>query len=208
MSRDTVNSLEKKTALRARGRCYRRSIAALVGLALIFFCGRAAGRDSGPTEYQLKAAFLFNFAKFVEWPASDFPSSHSEFSICILGTDPFGPAIDDELRGQTIDGRGVGVARVHQLAELKHCQIAFISASEKDRLPEILQSVRGSNVLLVGESSGFAKAGGAIEFEMQNNHVRFSINPEAAERAGLRISSKLLSLATIIHNAPDSGGKG
>lgn len=175
---------------------------------MILCCGGAAGQQSPPTEYQLKAAFLFNFAKFVEWPASDFSSPHSEFSICILGADPFGRAIDDILRGQTIEGRAVTVVRVRQLADVRNCQIAFISPTEKSRLQDILQSVRGRNVLLVGESPGFAAAGGAIQFRMQNDRVRFSINLEAAERAGLRISSKLLSLATIIHGAPDSGGKG
>lgn len=175
---------------------------------MILCCRGATGQQPSPTEYQLKAAFLFNFAKFVEWPASDFSSSQSKFSICIVGADPFGRAIDDTLRGQAIEGRAVTVIRVQQSSDLRHCQIAFISATEKSRLQDILQSVRGSNVLLVGETPGFAAAGGAIQFQMQNNRVRFSINPEAAGRAGLRISSKLLSLATIIHNAPDSGGKG
>ncbi|MGA9884988.1 MAG: YfiR family protein [Candidatus Acidiferrales bacterium] len=168
---------------------------------------RSYGQEPGPTEYQLKAAFLFNFAKFVEWPPSSFTSLQEPFSICILGTDPFGPVIDETLRGQMIEGRAVTVLRVQEAAQLRHCQVAFISASNKDTLAQILQTVRGANVLLVGETPGFAAAGGAIQFQMQENRVRFSINPEAAERAGLHVSSKLLSLATIVHDA-DGNGKG
>ncbi|MGH9688160.1 MAG: YfiR family protein [Candidatus Acidiferrales bacterium] len=172
------------------------------------FCGpRSCGQEPGPTEYQLKAAFLFNFAKFVEWPASSFASPQGPFSICILGTDPFGPGIDETLQGQMIGGRAVTVLRVREAAQLRRCQVAFISASEKGNLPRILQTLRGANVLLVGETPGFVAAGGTIEFEMQDNRVRFSINPDAAERAGLRVSSKLLSLATIVHDA-DENGKG
>jgi hypothetical protein len=178
---------------------------AIATIALAFPCWHVTAQDSGPTEYQLKAAFLFNFAKFVDWPRSSFANPRSLFSICILGADPFGRAIDDTLRGQTIGGRSVSVERTHDASQLRHCQVAFISASEKDHLREILQSVRGANVLLVGETAGFASAGGAIQFEMRDDHIRFSINPEAAERAGLRVSSKLLSLATIVHDAAGNG---
>jgi hypothetical protein len=180
--------------------------AVIAGLPVALCCGRAAGQESAPTEYQLKAAFLFNFAKFVEWPPSDFSSPHSEFSICILGADPFGAAIDELLRGQTINGHAVVVARARQVSELRHCQIAFISASEAGRLQLILQGTRGAGVLLVGESPGFTAAGGMIQFQMQNSRIRFSINPDAAERAGLRVSSKLLSLATVVHGAENGPG--
>ncbi len=169
------------------------------------FCGRRTAAQNPPTEYQLKAAFLFNFAKFIDWPRSSFANPQAPFSICILGADPFGPEINEMLRNQRVADRPIAVERVHDAARLRGCQIAFISASEKDRLPEILQSVRGANVLLVGETPGFAQAGGAIEFQMDDKRVRFSINPEAAERAGLHVSSKLLSLATIVHDASETG---
>jgi hypothetical protein len=112
------------------------------------------------------------------------------------------------LRGQTIGGRSAVVQRVRVAAQLRHCQVAFISASENGHLRDILQTVRGANVLLVGETPGFAVAGGTIQFEMRDNHVRFSINLDAAERAGLHVSSTLLSLATLVHDARASGGKG
>ncbi len=106
-----------------------------------------------------------------------------------------------------IGGRAVEVLRMREAAQLRHCQVAFISASEKGNLPRILQTLRGANVLLVGEAPGFVAAGGMIQFEMQDDRVRFLINPDAAERAGLHVSSKLLSLATIVHDA-DGSGKG
>jgi hypothetical protein len=178
---------------------------AIVAMALAVPIGRVLAQETGPTEYQLKAAFLFNFAKFVDWPPSSFAGPQAPFAVCILGVDPFGTAIDETLRGQSIGGRAVTIQRVREAAQLRSCQVAFISASEKDRLREILQSVRGAKVLLVGETAGFASTGGAIQFQLQDKHIRFFINPDAAERAGLCVSSKLLSLATIVH---DSAGKG
>lgn len=180
-------------------------VVTIAAVALTFPARRVMAQESGPTEYQLKAAFLFNFAKFIDWPPSSFASPQAPFSICIFGNDPFGQAIDSTLKGQFIRGRSVTIQRVRDASQLRHCQMAFIGASEQLRLQEILQIVRGASVLLVGESSGFAEDGGAIQFQIEDKRVRFSINPEAAERAGLRVSSKLLSLATIVH---DSAGNG
>lgn len=196
-----------KPPLRSTRWGWRRT-AAIAGLALLLYGGRAAGQSSQPTEYQVKAAFLVNFAKFIDWPPSSFASAQAPFSICILGTDPFGPAIDETLRGQMLDGRTVMVQRVRDAAGLRACQIGFISASEKTHLQSILDAVRGANVLLVGESAGFAAAGGAIQFQVQDQRIRFSINPESAERAGLHVSSKLLSLATIVHDSRGNGKGG
>jgi len=177
----------------------------LFAVVALLLCGsRVSAQGSGPTEYQLKAAFLFNFAKFVDWPPDSFASPQAPFLICIVGNDPFGGAIDSTLRGQSIRGRAVAVQRVQDVSQLRHCQMAFVSSSERRQLQEILQNIQGASVLLVGESPGFAAAGGAIQFGMKDDRVRFSINPDAAARAGLRVSSKLLSLATIVH---DAGGK-
>ena len=172
---------------------------------LVFPPVSARAQSSEPTEYQMKAAFLFNFAKFIDWPPSSFATAEAPFSICIFGSDPFGQAIDSTLKGQSIRGRGVTVQRVHDASQLRHCQMAFVASSERHHLQDILQAIRGASVLLVGESPGFAADGGTIQFQMEDNRVRFSINPDAAERAGLRISSKLLSLATIVRDSAGSG---
>jgi hypothetical protein len=164
-------------------------------------CGPiCSAQSSAPGEYQLKAAFLFNFAKFIDWPSSSFTNPQASFSICILGADPFGGAMDDLLQGKTIGDRRVSVQRGHQIADMRHCQMVFVSSSEKARVREVLEGLKGTNALVVGETEGFAAAGGAIQFAIEDNHVRFLINTDAADRAGLKVSSKLLSLAHVVHD--------
>jgi hypothetical protein len=193
-----------RSARPIRGRRPSR-VSALLALALIPFIGTARAAQDSPSEYQLKAAFVYNFAKFVDWPAKVYSGPESPFSICILGTDPFGPVIDDALRGKTVEDHPVIVRREKDVGAARHCQIVFVSASEKHRLPEILASLKGASVLIVADFDGFAAAGGAIELTLQDSRVRFAINPGAADGAGLRISSKLLALATIVHGTSESG---
>ena len=153
------------------------------------------------TEYEIKAAFLYNFAKFVEWPLSAFSDSRQPMSICVFGRDPFGRALEDALLGKTIGDHPVLLGHAKQPADLAGCHIVFVGAADSTRLPDLLTHLRGRAVLVVGESEGFASAGGTIQFVLDQNRVRFAINPDAAERAGLRISSKLLALAMIVHDA-------
>jgi YfiR/HmsC-like len=108
--------------------------------------------------------------------------------------------MDDLLEGKTIADRRVSIERSKQVADVRHCQMVFVSASEKSRVREILDGLRGTNVLAVGESDGFAAAGGAIQFAIEDNHVHFVINTDAADRAGLKVSSNLLSLAHVVHD--------
>jgi len=166
---------------------------------------RTPAQDNPPSEYQLKAAFLYTFAKFIDWPSDSFATDHSSFAICILGVDPFGSTIDDTLRGKAIGDHPVVIERAKEPSEVRHCQIVFISSSEKSRLPEVLMALQGANVLIVGETERFADSGGTIQLILDQNHIRFAINTNAAESAGLRISSKLLALAKIVHTASDSG---
>jgi uncharacterized protein DUF4154 len=154
-----------------------------------------------PSEYEIKAGFLYNFAKFVEWPPSAFSNPKQPINICVFGRDPFGHVLDDALLGKTIGNHTTSIEHTRQTSELIRCHIVFVSAVESPRLPEILGSLRGRNVLLVGETEGFASAGGVIQFVLDENRVRFVINPDAANRAGLKISSKLLALATIVRDA-------
>jgi YfiR/HmsC-like len=146
-------------------------------------------------EYPLKAAFLFNFVKFVEWPADAFAGERSPLAICVYGTDPFGDTLDNVVRGETVGERGLIVQRPDALEDLRDCHVLFVSRSERSRLPEVLSRVQGAPVLTVGDTDGFLKAGGVINFVLEENKVRFQINPEAAERSQLKISSKLLRLA-------------
>jgi hypothetical protein len=191
---------QRRHAAKACGRIRR------IALIALFLVAPGGGGQQAPTEYQLKAAFLFNFAKFVDWPPESFSSPRAPFAICVLGKDPFGRALDDLLPGKTIGDRAVVIVRLKDTLNARHCQMVFVSASESRNLAAIFEGLRGTNALTVGESDGFAESGGAIQFTVEENHVRFLINPEAGERAGLKLSSKLLALAKIVHE-PDRGGK-
>jgi hypothetical protein len=176
----------------------------LVALALTFALSSSTAlfaQSKGPTEYEIKAAFLYNFAKFVEWPPTAFSDPKQPLGVCVFGRDPFGHALEDALFGKSIGNHPVILGRARQLPDLAGCQVVFVSATESPRLTEIVGGLRGHNALLVGETEGFASAGGAIQFVLDQNRVRFAINPDAVDRAGLKISSKLLALATIVRDA-------
>jgi len=148
-------------------------------------------------EYQIKAAFLYNFAKFIEWPAAAFKDAQSPLTLCILGKDPFGDALDS-LRDKTIEGRKLVIRRVSKIEEADKCHILFVSASEKDTLSHILKATRSWNILTVGDTKGFAESGVMINLITTDDKVGFEINVDAAKHASLGISSKLLKLGKII----------
>lgn len=178
------------------------------GLTIILASSFNAGlRAQAVNEYQVKAAFLYNFAKFVEWPAAPAGPSPDRLALCIIGQDPFGDVLDQLTKGKTVNGRELVVRRLTGSEEAQGCQMVFIAASERRRIPAILEGLRRADVLTVGETESFAQLGGVINFVRQGDRVHFEINLDAAERAGLRISSKLLSLAKIVRD-PASGGKG
>jgi hypothetical protein len=155
------------------------------------------------SEYEIKAAFLYNFAKFVEWPSSTFTDSKQPFNICVLGADPFGHSLDDAVLGKTVANHPVAIARARQVQEMPDCRILFITGSQRSPLPQLLGKLHGKNVLVVGETEDFASSGGMVQFVLEGNHVRFAINPDAAERAGLKISSKLLALAVVVRDSQE-----
>jgi hypothetical protein len=157
--------------------------------------GYGHAQEFRPTEYQVKAAFLFNFAKFVEWPPRAFASGTSPLVIGVLGENPFHEDLAQTIRNKTIDNHRLEITEIRSLAQATNCHMLFISTSEKERLPEIFKSLKGARVLTVGETDRFIAAGGMINFVLQGTKIRFQINREAATSAGLRISSKLMSLA-------------
>jgi hypothetical protein len=166
----------------------------------------ALSESSTPVEYQVKAAFLFNFAKFIEWPDKAFQGEKGTISVCVFRYDPFGGALDEIIRGKVIGERVVQAKRITELGELKACQIVFVSAREEKRLQEILNSVKGTSALVVGESEDFAARGGGIQFFVEANKLRFAVNVDAMQRAQLRVSSKLLALAKISHDQEQAKG--
>ena len=146
-----------------------------------------------PNEYRVKAAFILNFARFIEWPTDGYGPGGS-LVVGIVGDDPFGGSLD-QLNGTAINGHRIVIRRLKVGDYLKGCQILFVSSSERNRLGKILESVRGGSVLTIGELPQFNQAGGIIKFVIQNDKVRFEINDGAAGQARLRISSKLLALS-------------
>lgn len=162
--------------------------------------------QDAPSEYQVKAAVLFNLAKFVDWPVAAFATQQSPFNICILGDDPFGSALDQIVSGKKIEGRDVVVLRKRRTENLRICEILFVSRSEDKALGEVLNSMTGAMVLVIGESTDFAGRGGGIQFYMEDSKVRFRVNVDAVQRSHLVLSAKLLALAAIVHDSNHSNG--
>ena len=149
-------------------------------------------------EYRVKAAFLYNFAKFVEWPAQSFNGAGDPLTICVLGENPFGRGLVEIVRGQVAGGRRLAVRQVADVRQAGGCHILFVSSSERSRSRSILETLNPAGVLTVGESEGFAAEGGVMNLKLEGGRIRIEVNLEAANRGHLRISSKLLSLALIV----------
>jgi YfiR/HmsC-like len=168
----------------------------LVLLTMVLVFNRASpAQEAALSEHQLKAVFLYNFAKFVEWPADAFAGPESPFVIGVIGENPFDDFLDRTVAGKSINGHPIAIKHCKTLAEVKSCHILFVSLSERKRLKEIVAATRGAHVLTVSEIDRFLLDGGMIQFLMEGNKVRFSIDDRPAKDAGLRISSKLLNLA-------------
>jgi hypothetical protein len=148
-------------------------------------------------EYPVKAAFLFNIAKFVEWPADSFKGADDAITICVLGQNPFGGALEDVVRNKTVANRPFIVRDISNAPQAGKCQIVFVSASERKRFRSILEDLKGRSILTVGEAEDFTANGGIVNFKLKDARVRIEIDIGAADRAKLHISSKLLSLAEI-----------
>ena len=170
-------------------------------LALLVACGLRPGAraEVQPSpEYQLKAVFLFNFAQFVDWPATAFPAPQTPLVIGVLGDDPFGPYLDGLVVDEKISGHPLSVRRFRRVADIDFCHVLFVSPSESTRLPEILAALQGRSTLTVGDSPEFSRRGGMVRFVSEAGKIRLRINVEAARACGLTLSSKLLRPATIV----------
>lgn len=170
-----------------------RILVASCCLVAATFSGGDTGRAASANEYQIKAAFLFNFAKFVVWPAKAFPDANTPLVIGVLGQDPFGSTLDDTVRGERVDNRQLVVERYRSAAEIKNCHVLFISRSEAGRLNQIASNLKYRNVLIVTDADG-GNDGVIIRFVNEGNRIRFKIDAQAAKAANLTISSKLLRL--------------
>jgi hypothetical protein len=173
---------------------------ALRVLALLAALGsHVLAQGAAPTkEYQVKAAFLFNFAQFVDWPSSVFSDADTPLAICVLGDDPFGSYLDEIVRGEQVNSRRLTIQRFRAPAELKGCQVLFISRSESPSMDKALASAKGMEALTVSDVGDFAARGGIIQLSTESGKIRLKINVNAAKASNLVISSKLLRSAEIV----------
>lgn len=179
-----------------------------VALAALFWLLSAIPSLQGqqkPSEYQVKAAYLYNFGRFVEWPPKVTASKSDPFTVCILGQDPFGSTLDATLSGATVGGKNVVARRISNPEESVHCQILFLSALEGGKLKRTIEMLEKEPVLTVSDIPQFCQRGGMIQFVLDGNNVRFEVNLTAAQRAGLALSSELLKVATVVRRDPTTG---
>lgn len=148
-------------------------------------------------EYSVKAAFIFNFIRFVNLPSASSANSDAPIAICVLGDAPLGDPLR-RLTGKIVKGRPITARHIRTIEECRNCSVLFISKSEDWRLPQALRAVNGAGTLTIGDSEGFAKSGIMINFYIEDGKVRFEINIKSAERAGIKISSELLKLSRIV----------
>lgn len=156
-----------------------------------------AAEISTPSEYEVKAAFLYNFVKFIEWPAGSFADDQSPLTFCVLGDDPFGKGFDP-IRSKTIHNRPVSIRHIDDPAAAGACHLLFISASEQDRVDDLLGSLDNRGILTISDMKKFALSGGMIAFVTVENKIRFEINIRSANRSGITIGSQLLKLARTV----------
>jgi len=184
---------------------HKRSIgeaAASLVLAVMLVGAIGLGRavqaaEATSVEYKIKAGYLLKFASFVEWPTNAFPSPATPIILGVLGKDPFGADLESTIGDKRVEGRALRIRRLDEGDDVTGCHILFISSSERKRLPQILDGLKNSCTLTVSEFDEFTQSGGMISFVRQENTIRFEINVEAARRAGLKLSSKLLQVAKL-----------
>jgi YfiR/HmsC-like len=176
-----------------------RRVVALVCLIAAF---SVRGQEKGSSEYQVKAAFLFHFAQFVDWPNETFTNETSPLTYCTLGEDPFRGELEASLSGKKIGARPIRVQHLRQTQEIPECQILFIGGMERKRMSTLLAALKGAPVLTVGDADHFVNEGGVIGFCLEEKKIRFEINLNAATEARLKISARLLSLAKTVVGDP------
>jgi YfiR/HmsC-like len=155
---------------------------------------------------QVKVTFIYNFSRFIEWPDGTFVDSKNSLTVCALGNNPFGGALES-IRGKNVEGRKIEIKHLANSSKMDACQILFISSSERGHLREILESAKRSRILTIGEMSQFTQDGGIVALAMRNDRIHFSVNLDAADETGVKISSRVLKLATIVNYKRQGEGR-
>jgi hypothetical protein len=194
LSRETQITIARRRVF-AKRRAIVLCLLCAASMCLAFVPLHAQGR---PGEYQVKAAYLYNFSRFIEWPALPAADKDESFAICVLGKDPFGPVLDATLSGEGIAGQSLVARRLSKPQDALTCRILFVGASEEDHLKEIFAVLGKSSVLTVSDIPRFSERGGMIEFVLKGDKVRFEVNLSNATDAGLTVSSDLLKVAIAV----------
>jgi hypothetical protein len=163
------------------------------------------GQRAKPTEYEVKATYLYNFGRFVEWPADSLQAKNDSFAICVLGDNPFGLALKATVAQETIAGKSVVAKQISAPQDAMNCRVLFISSSEAKRLNEILTGLGTASVLTVSDLPKFTQRGGMVQFVLEGDRVRFEVNAAIAERAGLTLSADLLKVAVSVRRSAQLG---
>ena len=182
----------------ARSIRFRQACILIVACALFLNPATGLSVNEDTIEYPLKLACLYNFTKFVEWPAGSYSGPGASLAICIVGDDPFNPKLEGELSTRSVEGHPVEVRTLKRKDSLSACHLVFVPFTEETQAARIVNGLKGSSTLTVGESEGFAEMGGIINLTVEGNMLHFEVNTLAADRAGLKISSKFLSMAKIV----------
>ena len=177
----------------------------LVFVSLVFGALSLSAQKPKPNEFEVKATYLYNFARFVEWPSTAAAAKNDSFAICVLGQDPFGAVLDSVVTGETIDGKAVLARRVMKPQDAVSCRVLYISSSEDGRLKEILAALDKAGVLTVSDIPQFSQRGGMIQFVEESSKIRFEVNLANAGAAGLTLSSELLKVAVAVRTVPQPG---
>ena len=183
-------------------RHWRRFTAAVAWMLVAAPCLHA--QQSNRSEYEVKAAYLYNFGRFVGWPGT-VGAAGEFFTICVLGEDPFGTTLDKTIAGESINGKKVAIKRIAKPQDALGCRILFISSREESRLKDILATLAKTSALTVSDIPQFTRRGGIIQFVIEANKVRFEVNLATAERAGLALSSQLLKVALNVRRSREPG---
>jgi hypothetical protein len=174
----------------------------LAGISLAAETEAESALAAAHSAYEIQSAMLYNFTKFVEWPGSALGESGAPVVVGVWGDDGLVPVLEAALRNKTVDGHPIVVRRLDSSTDPKSCAVLFVGASDRKEIARIVQSVGRWPVLTIGERVQFSRLGGVIAFIRDGNRIRFEINLDAAERAGLHVSSKLLRLAAVWREAP------
>jgi hypothetical protein len=200
-----VNGKSNKEKVWMRNNLFSQSqrlltnVAGLIALLALFMgANRLVASEAPCSEYQVKALFLFNFAKYIDWPADAFSDTNTPIVIGVLGENKIGEKLNEFVKGKDVNGHEIVVRRIEKDSDFSQCHILFISGSEKKILPDILLKAKGKPVLTVGETDQFIPQGGIINFIKKEGKIRLEINIDSAGRSRLQISSKLLSVADVV----------